>query len=1193
MEIGSGVETENFMEMELSGENMPLILVESQGFEGVRRIAARVAEDVEKVTGSMPKVVTEKGLPAGERSKVILCATLGRSPALEELARKGLVDLSGLMAESRSMGRARFAGEKTSMAEPGITEEEHSIGEERFMDDKQSAEEGRSAGEERFMGEKHSAGEGRHGKWEVYQIKMIDMSGKAFHREEWEAEGVQNVQEAHDVCEESGFPWEGIDRMLLICGSDKRGTIYGMFALSEYIGVSPFSFWGDAEPARLERVILHQDIETVSKEPSVKYRGFFINDEWPCFGNWVTEHFGGFNSKAYELVFEFLLRLKGNYLWPAMWSASFPLDGPGSANEELADLYGVVIGYSHHEPCLRASEEWGKVRGEGSRYGNQWNFRTNEEGLLRYWEDGLKRSGKYEHIITVGMRGERDTSVLGADSLEENIALLKNIITKQRKLIERYAKPEYYGNPEHQGESCGNLEYDGERSRNLEYDGEMCRNPGHDGEDCGNLKHDVENCGNSEHDVERCGNSERDEESRRSSEHNGGSCNYSEHNVEQEDVTIPQLLALYKEVEPYFYGDAHIPGLKDWEGLDGVNCMFCEDNYGYMRTLPEADIRGRKGGFGMYYHLDYHGGPVSYEWVDSTPLSQVWEQMSEAYEYGVREAWMVNVGDLKFHEVPLSYFMALAYDYDRWGYGNRKSCEEYTELWARQCFPEEERELQRKAGRVLTAYIRLNSLRRPEALHAGIYHPCHYGETERMLKMALETEKLSCQVMEEMKDNRPYYSMVHYPAMASMNLLKMHLYAGKNHHYAVQGRKAANLYGELVQECIRLDRKYQEEWALFREGKWNGMQMAPHIGFTKWNEDDCRYPLMMKVEPVGHPVMSVSRRDREETATKKYGEPMVIAVPDFMDAGCEKVTLEIGNGGYGSFRYCITVNGVEGSAETADGGGESAHQLPGWLEVFPMEGTVESLQEVSLICRRERLPREKQTVSLSVKDEAAEVIVEVSGQAVKGCDKILAVRDRMGMPVIKCSEVTDDGEELPPMTFFPRKGVVSIGAEHYCRKKDREKGSFQIIEDYGKYNCGVKVFPSTAAFGEKDEKPELVYRFLAEETGEYRVELYTAPANPLVYGESVNLVVSSGEKSVKAQLIPADFRSGDSGDDRWAKPALDKVRKTIVKLPFRKDVQELAIGAMEAGTILERILIYQAEKAVEEAYLGSEESSHT
>ncbi|HBA46333.1 MAG TPA: hypothetical protein DCZ91_00730 [Lachnospiraceae bacterium] len=519
-------------------------------------------------------------------------------------------------------------------------------------------------------------------------------------------------------------------------------------------------------------------------------------------------------------------------------------------------------------------------------------------------------------------------------------------------------------------------------------------------------------------------------------------------------------------------------------------------------------------------------------------------------------------------------------------------------MWARQSFPEEERELQRKAVQVFTAYIRLNSLRRPEALHAGIYHPCHYGETKRMLETALETEKLSCQVMEEMKDNRPYYSMVHYPAMASMNLLKMHLYAGKNHHYAAQGRKAANLYGELVQECIRLDRKYQEEWALFREGKWNGMQMAPHIGFTKWNEDDCRYPVVMKVEPVGHPVMSVSRGDREETATKKYGEPMVIAVPDFMDAGCEKMTLEIGNGGYGRFRYCITVNSVEGLAETEDGGeenaklvingesaaeavnnekrvtkagGKSLRALPEWLEIFPMEGTVESLQEVSLICRREKLPLEKQTVSLSVTDGETKVTVEVSGQAVKGCDTALT---------------------LPPMTFFPRKGVVTIGAEHYCRKKDTEKGGFQVIEDYGKYGCGVKVFPGTAAFGEEEERPELVYRFLAEETGEYQVELYTAPANPLVNGESVNLTVSSGEKSVKAQLIPADFCSGDSGDDRWAEPALDKVRKTCVKLPFRKGVQELAIGAMEAGITLERIQIYQAGKAVEDAYLGPEESWH-
>ena len=173
---------------------------------------------------------------------------------------------------------------------------------------------------------------------------------------------------------------------------------------------------------------IEQDIEVLSKEPSVKYRGFFINDEWPCFGTWATARYGDVNAQCYEVIFEFLLRMKGNYLWPAMWRSSFPLDGPGSANEELADLYGVVMGYSHHEPCLRASEEWDKVRGEGSVYGNAWNYETNEQGLLRYWEDALKRSGRYENIITIGMRGERDSTMLEDATLAKNIALLKNII---------------------------------------------------------------------------------------------------------------------------------------------------------------------------------------------------------------------------------------------------------------------------------------------------------------------------------------------------------------------------------------------------------------------------------------------------------------------------------------------------------------------------------------------------------------------------------------------------------------------------------------------------------------------------------------------------------------------------------------------------------------------------------------------
>jgi len=329
--------------IEYSAQNAAPFMVEPEAFEGVKRIAQKVAGDFEKACGTLPGIT--ENIQSGE--SLVIFATLGRSPLMDKLIHEGKFDPSGIC-----------------------------------------------------------------GKREVYQIKFLEE------------------------------PFKGVSKTLLVCGSDKRGTIYGMFALSEFIGVSPLHFWGDAEPVCRERIEITKEAEIVSKEPSVKYRGFFINDEWPCFGNWASSHFGGFTAGMYDHVFELLLRLKGNYLWPAMWTSSFPLDGPGSLNEELADIYGIVMGSSHHEPCLRASEEWDKVRGSESVYGNDWNYYTNKNGLLRYWEDGIKRSGKYEKIITIGMRGERDSSMLGENSsLKDNIDLLKDIIKNQRELIKKHVNP--------------------------------------------------------------------------------------------------------------------------------------------------------------------------------------------------------------------------------------------------------------------------------------------------------------------------------------------------------------------------------------------------------------------------------------------------------------------------------------------------------------------------------------------------------------------------------------------------------------------------------------------------------------------------------------------------------------------------------------------------------------------------------
>ena len=216
-----------------------------------------------------------------------------------------------------------------------------------------------------------------------------------------------------------------------------------------------------------------------------------------------------------------------------------------------------------------------------------------------------------------------------------------------------------------------------------------------------------------------------------------------------------------------------------------------------------------------------------------------------------------------------------------------------------------------------------------------------------------------------------------------------------------------------------------------------------------------------------------------------------------------------------------------------------------------------------------------------------ESCVRETGSLARGAESFTEVLD------LRVRE--DDGDskiamKLPPMTFLGRGDMFTIKAEHYCNKKDTEKGEFRILKDYGKHGSGVKVFPSTAAFGENGEKPELTYRFLTERAGEYQVELHTSPANSLVNRRGVHFLVSNGAgESVTAELIPADFAAGDCADARWSGPALAQESKTCIKLHFGRGLQEIRIGAMEAGTVLERILIFKAGTPVPESYLGPEE----
>lgn len=250
-------------------------------------------------------------------------------------------------------------------------------------------------------------------------------------------------------------PLPGVRQALVIAGSDQRGTIFGAYDVSRRIGVSPWYWWDDV-PARRSAELHVLPGRHTQGTPAVKYRGFFVNDENPALGTWAPGHFGpglapghpgGFNSAFYARVFETMLRLKANYLWPAVWGRAFAEDDP--ANHATATEYGVIMGTSHEAPMMRGIEEWNRHAVPAVRdadgtivtpghdpYGGtgEWSFRRNAEAIKAYWRDGLRRmtDEDIEGVVTLGMRGNGDVSLPDGDGIE----LMREIIDSERRIIE-------------------------------------------------------------------------------------------------------------------------------------------------------------------------------------------------------------------------------------------------------------------------------------------------------------------------------------------------------------------------------------------------------------------------------------------------------------------------------------------------------------------------------------------------------------------------------------------------------------------------------------------------------------------------------------------------------------------------------------------------------------------------------------
>lgn len=853
-----------------------------------------------------------------------------------------------------------------------------------------------------------------------------------------------------------------IKKAMVIVGSDKRGTIYGLFHLSELCGVSPLVFWGDAAPQKRDEVMLTFDKAIESKEPSVRYRGFFINDEWPAFGKWCTEQFGGVNARAYEKIFELVLRLKGNYLWPAMWRSSFWEEGPELESARLADEYGVIMGTSHHEPLCRAGVEW---QNQYQQYGddNTWSFITNSDAITEFWRDGLKRSKGLENIITIGMRGEDDSLLMSEDTpLQDNIDVVKKAIHVQNQLIRE------------------------EVSEQLE--------------------------------------------------------------------DVPRMLAIYKEVEDFYFGAEDCDGLREFDEIEDVILLLSDDNYSSLRSLPQKDDKPHKGGYGMYYHFDYHGAPYSYEWLGNTNLVKAWEQLTMAYEYGIREMWIVNVGDIKGNEYPLSFFMNLAYDYEHWGISNINSVHEFTKAWIEQQFAPASALQKETIHQILDDYTRLTTMRLPESLNETVYKS-NYHEIMNVRsyieRVQHSTETLKKELPEELIT--PYESMIYYFVMASLNIISLNLAAAANHELGRRGVLAANDLIPSIAEKVALDETYTSRFHEILNGKWNHMMDSAHTGFRNWDDNDWTYPQALTVYPIPYGKIAVSfRGDTSYHLGYHWQDKEPLRNEEMMRPDVDTIYLNIDSRGSVDFQYKISCPEP-------------------WLSFSQPEGTSclkkQSRTTIEITCDRDKLSGEQ------IGHVHIDFLYE-NGTKQWSDVEIAAGSDIRG----------DTG------AFLETEGYLCIHAENFDKNVEIDGMGWQVIPRLGRTSHAIKSFPVTKNWQEEEKRPYVEYKFLARKSGNYNLTFYTSPRNPMIKRGTVRGAYSINEAGVKIVDAVEKGFFAEWQNETWSYGVTNNIRIIKETVTLQQGLNTLQFYSMDPNMILEKIVLNPVDRPIKETHLAPPES---
>ena len=829
-------------------------------------------------------------------------------------------------------------------------------------------------------------------------------------------------------------PLPGVAHGLIIVGSDKRGTIYGIYDLSAEMGVSPWSWWADVPVPRQDAVFVKAG-KYEQGPPAVKYRGIFLNDEWPDLTEWVKEKFGNYNHAFYTNVFELMLRLKANYLWPAMWDNCFNEDDP--LNPKLADEYGIVMGTSHVEPMMRADKEWNRL-GYTTK---EWNYLTHSNLLDSFWKEGLERNKNYENVITIAMRGKIDTPM----SETANISLLEEIVAAQRKIIA-----------------------------------------------------DV---------------------------------------YQTNAAAVPQDWALYKEVQEYYEKGMRVP--------DDVTLLWCDDNWGDIRRLPSPGSRYRSGGAGVYYHFDYVGGPRNYKWLNTNPTTKIWEQMNLAHHYDANQIWIVNVGHLKGYELPIEFFLSLAWNPEPWP---KEKISEFTRLWAERQFGPE---YAAPIADILTKYTKYNGRRKPELLAPNTFSLVDYQEADKVLAewkaITTEAEKIYQKLPANERD--AFFELVLYPTKACEQVNDLDITTAKNRLYARQGRASANDYAARARALFQADADLSADYNhTLANGRWDHMMDQTHIGYTSWQQPPTN--IMPQVEEIAVPTNAALGVAVQGSAAAWPGAASKPVLPEFDMFNQPRRYIDVFNRGQTPFDFLA---------------------MPGerWIELSATHGTIEKQQRLWVSVDWAKAPKGSRHGFVKITGAGKTVVVKVNEFNPR-----------------KPSRESLNG-------FVEADGCVSIEAAHYTKKIDAGSVRWEEIPNLGRTLSAMSIFPVTApSVTPPNDSPCLEYQMYLFHPGKVEVEAIIDPTLNFIQGRGLRYALSFDDQPPQiVTAVPADYTAMDGNHD-WETTVEDSVRQVKTTLTLsHTGYHTLKFWMVDPGVVLQKLVVNLG--GVKPSYLGPPESYHS